>query len=376
MRGPIIKELIRRGYSVLCLAPKDNTVSGEGAAAVESLGAETLAIPMAAATISPLKDLKMLAVIFRIVRTFNPNVMLTYTIKPNIFGILAAKAALGRPLRVVAIMNGLGYTFLKNEGFRGKCIRWVTQQLYRLSFRFASTVFFHNRDDLDTFLRFGMIKRAQAQLVPGSGVDTSFYTPSELPESQTIFLLIARLIAEKGVREYAKAARIVKKTHPRYRFAILGPFYDSPSAITPQEIESWTSQGWIEYWGHAADVRTALQACSVVVLPSYREGLSRVLLEGLASGRPLIASDVPGCRELVVPGFNGQLVTPKSAEALADACLTVTSDPVQLKMFAANSRELAVTKFDHSITMSQIIAKMTNEPDKNLVPASLSDLPV
>jgi glycosyltransferase involved in cell wall biosynthesis len=360
MRGPIIKELVARGYIVLCLAPEGNAVSGEGAAAVEALGAKTQVIPMAAAAISPIQDLKMVAAIYRIVRNFNPNTVLTYTIKPNIFGILAARLAGGKSLKVVAIMNGLGYTFLKNEGVRGKCVQWITRQLYRLSFAFASTVFFHNRDDLDTFLRLRLVKSAQAQVVPGSGVDTSFYTPSELPQSETVFLLIARLIAEKGIREYVEAARIVKQSSSRCRFAILGPFYNAPSAITREEINTWTSQGLIEHWGQTADVREALHACSVVVLPSYREGLSRVLLEALACGRPLIASDVPGCRELVIPQANGLLVPAKNGTALADACLSLANDVAQLQRFGSRSREIAVQKFDQQLTTQQIVARIVN----------------
>jgi glycosyltransferase involved in cell wall biosynthesis len=360
MRGPIIRELVARGYTVLCLAPENNSVTGEGAAAVEALGAKTQIIPMAAAAISPIQDLKMVAAIYKIVRNFKPNTVLTYTIKPNIFGILAAKLALGNSVKVVAIMNGLGYTFLKNEGVRGKCVQWITQQLYRLSFGFASTVFFHNRDDLDTFLRLRLVKSTQAQVVPGSGVDTSFYTPSELPESETVFLVIARLIAEKGIREYVEAARIVKQSNPQCRFAILGPFYNAPSAITREEIDDWISQGLIEYWGQTADVREALRACSVVVLPSYREGLSRVLLEALACGRPLITSDVPGCRELVIPEVNGLLVPPKNGQALANACLSLANNLSLLRRFASHSRELAVQRFDQQITAQQIVARITN----------------
>jgi glycosyltransferase involved in cell wall biosynthesis len=359
-RGPLISALIRGGAEVLCVAPEANRVSGEGAEEVRKLGAQCQNIPMAAASIAPWRDLKTLVAVAKIVRQFRPDSVLTYTIKPNTIGIFGVVAACAGTPRIVAIMNGLGFAFLGNRGFFGACFQCLVGLLYRLSFSATSSVFFHNQSDRDLFVEQHLVRAGKARVIPGSGVDTEFYRPTPVPTEPIVFLMIARLIREKGIFEYVEAARKVRSIRPEIRFAVLGPLYSSPTAVSAATLEGWISEETIEYWGQSEDVRPSLEKCSALVLPSYREGLSRVLLEGLASGRPLIVTDVPGCRELVEDGVNGRLVPLQDAEALSEACLRIAERPEVLARYGVKSRELAVSRYDTQIVVETLVEALSS----------------
>jgi glycosyltransferase involved in cell wall biosynthesis len=266
---------------------------------------------MERAGINPLNNLASMLRVMEIVRQKKPDMFLGFTIKPNIYGSIAC-----RWFKVPAILNvsGLGTAFL-----RGSAVRRAILLLYQFAFARADAVFFQNPDDAELFVQERAVRAGQARLLQGSGVNLTNFSPSNLP-SEPRFLMIARLLADKGVREYVTAARELKARIPTATFALLGQLdHKNRSAITEDELNQWIKEGVVDYLGATDDVRPFIRESAAVVLPSYREGLPRTLLEGAAMGRPLIGTDVPGCRQLVWESVTGHLCEPRSAPALAAA---------------------------------------------------------
>lgn len=337
-RAGLIRALQEEGYEPVVVAPADPTVEDW----MKALGVERIAVPVDRAGLNPIADLKLLSSYQRILRQVNPVAFLGFTIKPNIYGCMAARLA-----RVPAIANvsGLGTVFIKT----GPLLALVTR-LYRLALSRAAVVFFQNPDDLELFSKRKMVRRGQARLLPGSGIDLKRFKPAGKPPEQPTFLLIARLLGDKGVREFAEAARIIRTEVPSARFQLLGPLDEgNRTAISRSELNEWVGDGAIDYLGEADDVRPFIAAASAVVLPSYREGLPRTLLEAAAMERPLIATDVPGCREVTIEGETGILCRPRSAASLADAMRMFTHLPLQsrLKMGRA-ARSLVEDRFSET----------------------------
>jgi len=309
-RSGLVAALVGAGYDVVGVGPPDAMEEVELAA----LGARFVPLAIDSKGLSPVRDAGTMLRFYRLFRVERPICFLGYTVKPNIYGSLAARFC-GVP--VIANITGLGTAFIKQN--------WLTvavKALYRVGLRGARIVFFQNKEDLTLFLGNRLVRSNQAQLLPGSGIDTLYFVPAPAPlrdEEEIIFLLMARLVRDKGVIEYVEAARQVKRTHPRVHFQILG-FLDveNRTAITRGDIEAWQAEGLIEYLGSAADVRPAIANADVVVLPSYREGTSRVLLEAAAMAKPTITTDVPGCRDVVDDGVNGLLCRVRDAGDLAD----------------------------------------------------------
>jgi glycosyltransferase involved in cell wall biosynthesis len=306
-RTGLIRALQAAGYEPIVVAPRD---SGTEARMAE-LGVRQIEVRLSRKGLNPLADLALVLSYRRLLRRLRPLALLGFTIKPNIYGALAAKG-----LNVPALPNvsGLGTVFI-----RGGILQALVVGLYRRAFRRLRTVFFQNPDDRALFVEHGIVRPGQARLIPGSGIDLQQFQPAPLPR-QPVFLLIARLLGDKGVREYAEAARLLGKALPEARFQLLGPFDEqNATAIGRRELDEWLEQGIVEYLGPTEDVRPFIAAASVVVLPSYREGMPRSLLEGAAMGRPLVATDVPGCREIVEEGRTGYLCAARDAASLADA---------------------------------------------------------
>lgn len=308
-RRPLVEALAGDGHRITVLAPPDDAVPK-----LEQLGCRLRPLEMSVKGLNPLEDLKLQRRFGRIFREERPDAVLSYTIKNNIFGARAAK-----PTAVPFLPNvtGLGTAFLS-----GKLLQTVTEQLYRRSFSALPVVFFQNEDDRDLFLDRRMVRLDQARLLPGSGIDLERFTPATMPtpEEPPAFLMIARLLRDKGVVEFVDAARRVKARHPQARFQLLGAVgSENRSAIGRETLDAWVAEGVVEYLGTTNDVRPAIAAASCVVLPSYREGAPRTLIEAAAMARPLIATDVPGCRAVVDRDVSGYLCDVKSAESLADA---------------------------------------------------------
>ncbi|WP_447754586.1 glycosyltransferase family 4 protein [Sphingopyxis fribergensis] len=311
-RAGLIRRLIADGHRVTVLAPPDDYVG-----AVRDMGCDFVPLRMDRNGTSPVAELGLLIAIFRNLRGLHPSFVFGYTIKNNIYAGLACRV-LGIPF--AANVTGLGPAF-----GRAGALNQLVRLLYRLAFRRAAAVFFQNESDRDIFLAGHLVPADRVRLLPGSGVDLTRFIAKPLPPSdrETRFLLVARMLWDKGVGIFADAAQQVRRTHPEARFQLLGPLDpDSKTGISQSQIEQWVGEDRLDYLGAASDVRPAIEQAHCIVLPSYyREGTPRTLLEAGATGRPIITSDMPGCRDTVLPGESGALVRPRDSEDLARACI-------------------------------------------------------
>lgn len=345
-RGPLIRDIVAKGIRCYALAPDfDDKLREE----VSALGAEPVDITLQRTSISPLRDMRDLLSLRRSLRRLGPDAVLSYFIKPVIYGSFAARLA-GIPRRF-CIVEGAGYIFSLGDGDMTtgqRSLRWAIRWLYRFSLRLAERVFFLNPDDLQLFSdELGIIPRSRTVSIPGIGVDLSEYRRQQPVKSPVTFILVARLLAQKGVREFARAARELSRRYPDTRFILVGDVDDNPDSLTGGEIQSWVEEGILDWPGHVDDVRPWLAQSSVVVLPSYyREGLPRSLMEGMAMGRPVITTDMPGCRETVVEGVNGYLVPARNIDALVSAMERFILNPELIESMGLRSRAIAEEHFD------------------------------
>jgi glycosyltransferase involved in cell wall biosynthesis len=344
-RLPLVKQLVANGYDVHAAAAM---ATPDHLRILNEAGATFHPIAFARAGMNPAKDLKTFWQLFKLFKREKPDAVITYTPKPNIYGILAATFA-GVPHRV-AMVTGLGYTFIEGPELKRHIARRLAHFLYRLSLKRCSTIIFQNPDDRDEMARRGLFPASMiTHIVNGSGVDTNSFAPAPLPE-QPIFLLIARILVDKGIREFAMAAQRVKQQNRLARFQILGALDPSPNAIGTEELKSWEAVG-VEYLGEVKDVRPSIAAASVIVLPSYREGTPRSVLEGMSMGRAIVTTDVPGCRETVVDGLNGFLVPARDVMALTAAMTKLAGDVALRGRMGEEARKLAVQKY-HAETVA------------------------
>jgi glycosyltransferase involved in cell wall biosynthesis len=341
-RGPLIRELRAAGHEVVAVAPEATDPVVE---VLADRGVRYVSIPMARTSIAPLDDLTYARRLFGLFRRERPDVVFAYTIKPTVYATVAARLA-GVPTRV-AMVNGLGYAF-GSAGMRQKLVGMAASLLYRAAGAAATEVVFQNPDDRDEFTRRGLVPARKTRVVAGSGIDLARFEAQPLPEGAPTFLLIARLIRDKGVVDFVDAARIVRERHPEARFQLLGPLDPgAPGAIDQATLDAWAAEGVVAYLGTTRDVRPLLAAATVFVLPSYyREGTPRTALEALATGRAVVTTDLPGCRETVVDGENGDLVPARDPQALAAALTRYVVEPDRARRFGASSRALAESKFD------------------------------
>ena len=274
-------------------------------------GASAVAITIERSGLNPVRDVLLLRDYLRLIRHVRPNAFLGFTAKPNIYGSIAARFC-GVPS--LPNVSGLGTAFI-NHGL----LSAIVGGLYRVAFRACPIVFFHNPDDSELFVKRRIVHREQAKILPGSGVDLERFSPEPSPDAIR-FLFVGRLLGDKGVREFVEAARLVRARYPEWKFQMLGSVdKGNRSGIQQAELDRWLAQGWVEYLGQVDDVRPLIAAATAVVLPSYREGLPRSLLEAAAMARPLIASDVPGNRNIVRDGINGYLCAARDPSGLASA---------------------------------------------------------
>lgn len=348
-RASLLRACLEQGMEVIAVAPRH----AEHAAQLVALGCRFEPMPMDNMGTSPARDLALLVGFGRLFRRIRPDVFLGYTIKPNIYGSLAARLC-GVP--AVNNISGLGTAFI-NPGWLNRVVRL----LYRLALSRSHHVFFQNPDDQRLFIERRLASADASSLLPGSGIDLDRFSPvARQPMAEGTgkrFLLVARLLRDKGVVEYVEAARAVKARHPDANFTILGFLgVENRTAISREMLDAWTAEGVIDYAGSAEDVRPFLAAADCVVLPSYREGTPRTLLEAAAMAKPLIATDVPGCREVVDDGANGYLCRVREAADLARACeqFMALSPADRLRMGAA-SRSKAERQFDEAIVVRRYL---------------------
>lgn len=353
-RGPLIDALIASGQEVHAAAP-ELCEHSEVAGKLLAKGVRIHSVSMNRTGMNPWHDLKTLLCLYRLMRQIRPDRVLGYTIKPVIYGSMAAWLA--RVPQRYALVTGLGYAFAGEAGQRS-LLRRIATRLYQVALHFTHRVFFQNPDDRDLFVQRGILATAdKSVVVNGSGIDISAFSPVPLP-SEPAFLLIARLLGDKGVREYVTAARLVHQQYPQCKFRLAGWIDDAPDAISQAELDSWTADGVIEFLGRLKDVRPAIADSSVYVLPSYREGTPRTVLEAMAMGRAVITTDAPGCRETVVAGVNGLLVPIKSAGELAQAMLLLLRDHRQVEAMGLQGRQIAEQKYDVQKVNQQMLTTM------------------
>jgi glycosyltransferase involved in cell wall biosynthesis len=346
-RTGLIRGLMGQGYEVVAVAPHD-----EYAAKLTDIGCRFVALPMDNKGINPVKDLILLFRFMRLLGRERPDVFLGYTVKPNVYGSLAAHV-LGIP--VVNNVAGLGAVFMRDT--------WLTRLvrfLYKIALSRSRHVFFQNNEDLQMFVEHGLVASHKVSRLPGSGINlTAFsYTPSmPLPESPFAFLLVARLLWDKGVGEYVEAARIIHRKYPNIKFQLLG-FLDvkNPTAVTSEQMQDWVNEGVVEYLGATEDVKPYLVASDVIVLPSYREGVPRSLLEAAAIGRPIITTDAVGCRDAVDDGVNGFLCNIRDVDDLANKMIRIIElSPSDRIAMGAAGRAKMEQEFDEKIVIDRYL---------------------
>lgn len=356
-RGPLIQEFRNRGHTVNACAPgllADKTTRDW----LENRGVACYDAPFARASLNPLQDLKALWGLTKLMRRIKPDLFLGYTIKPVIWGLLAARIA--HVPRRVALITGLGYAFTGDATGKRALVQRLARMLYGVALRGAQVVFFQNPDDRADFSGFGLLPvRATVAVVNGSGVDLERFTPFAASPGKTRFLLIARLLADKGVREYAGAAARLIAKYPGVEFHLVGGLDPNPNGIAREEVDEWVRSGHIIWAGALDDVRQSIAECHVFVLPSrYREGTPRTILEAMAMKRAIITTNTPGCRETVVPGVNGFLIPICDVDALVEAMERFLNEPALAQKMGAESRRIAEEKYDVHLVNATMIKAM------------------
>ena len=358
-RGALIAAIQDAGFEIHIAAPEFETYPEEREQ-LEALGYIVHDITMQRTGTDPIVDSKTLIALYRLMTAIKPDYMMAYTIKPVIYGALAAKMA-RVPYRF-ALITGLGYAFqgADEKDYKKSNLQKIMHKLYSIALASTHKVFFQNPDDEALFKSMGILTpNTPTKVVNGSGVDISEYSVTDLPSENgkpfAKFLLIARLLGDKGVREYAQAAKIIKDKYPEAQFDLVGWIDDNPDAIEQQELDSWIDEGLFHFWGKLNDVQPAIMASSIYVLPSYREGTPRTVLEAMAMGRPIITTDAPGCRETVIDGYNGYLVPVKAVDELAAAMERFIINPELIVQMGAASRQLVAEKFDvHAVNRTML----------------------
>lgn len=357
-RGELLKKINQYLY-VICVASsaKFNEVQS-----IEKIADLYVDYPVSRSGLSPVRDIQTLLYLLRYMYRYQPKYVLAYTIKPIIWGGLASRYA--NITSFYAMVTGLGYAFQKG-GFAKNSLNSLVKFLYRVALKKSKGVIFQNRDNMQVFIDEGIVPQEKCFLVNGSGVDLSHYQISPL-SAKPHFLLIARLLGDKGIREYAKAAEIVKQQYPEAVFELVGPEDPSPDGIKLDEVNKWVSSGAIEYSGATTDVRPFIENCSIYVLPSYHEGMPRTVLEAMAMGRPILTTDVPGCRETVVNGENGWLVEKANIDQLAERMIWFIENQEQWSVMGEKSHSMANEKFDVHKVNAEILKIMGLADEKTV----------
>ena len=354
-RGALLADLVAAGHDVTAAAPENDP---EIAALLTRMGVDYVQIPMQRAQANPLADLGTLAALVRLIRARRPDVILAYTQKPIVYSGLAARIA-GEG-RFFAMVSGLGHAFSDADAGGRRLLRGVLARLYRLALGKAQAVIVFNSDDGAEMARHNMLPPGLKLVqVPGSGIDTARFAPAPLPSGPPVFLLVARLLVNKGLRDFVAAARLIRADCPDARFQLLGPADANPAGLPAAELAGWQAEGIIEYLGETRDVAPFLAGATVFVLPTwYREGLPRTILEAMATGRAVITTDTPGCRDAVSDGDNGYLVPVRDPAALARAMRRFIADPGLAARMGVRGRARAESRYDVVIVNRLLLETM------------------
>lgn len=348
-RGDLIKAIIKQGYEVIVTGPNDIDVDK-----IEALGARFELIPINKNGTNPIADFKYMLKLRKLMKKEKPDATLGYTIKPAIYGAMAAKLA-GVKSRT-SMITGAGYLFTAKT-IKARLTGIIGKTLYNMGLACANHVIFQNEDDLNEFTSMHLVNKKKCAVVNGSGVNMQHFALADLPE-KPVFFMLSRALYSKGVQEYLDACRIIHCKYPDVRCMYLGAIEPMPDAIPQEIVQSYIDDGSIEYFGETPDVRQYTAQCSVYILPSYREGTPRTVLEAMSMGRPIITTDVPGCRSTVIDGKNGFLVPAYNANAVAEKMEWFINHPESIKTMGFESYKYCKEKFEVSAVNKQMLEIM------------------
>lgn len=336
-RGELIKAIQDKGYDVIVTGP-----NMDGIEKINNLGVRFVEIPLNKTGINLFSDLKYTYKLWKLFIKEKPDATLGYTIKPVIYGSIAAKLA--KVKNINSMITGVGYVFTADT-LKAKVIRFVVSLLYRISLFCSNVIIFQNRDDSNEFVERNLLSKNKTRLVNGSGVNMEHFKKESYPNQLTFFML-SRVLHSKGVREYLQAAKLVKEKYNDVRFMLLGAVENMQDSMNVKELEVYINEGIIDYYGETDNVSEYYKQSSVYVLPSYREGTPRTVLEAMAMYRPIITTDAPGCRETVINGKNGFIVPTKNVNALSDKIEWFINNSTKIPSMGKASFEICEDKFD------------------------------
>ena len=348
-RKNLISTLVDKDFDVVAVAPLDDYISN-----LDNLKCKLEIIPSASRKVHVLNDILLIFRYFVIFSRVKPDIVLSYTSKPNIYGSLVARV-LG--ISIVNNISGLGTPFIQ-----GGWLEYIVGLLYKISLKKSKYVFFQNKDDQKIFIDNNFVSSKEVGVIPGSGIDLTYFLPdvstSNIDKRNVVFLLIARMMRDKGIEEFVEAARKIKKSYKNVSFQLLG-YIDIKSkvAISVNDIKSWENEGIIEYLGHTEDVRPFIAMADCVVLPSYREGTPRSLLEAASMGKPIIATNVAGCKEVVDDGINGYPRDAYNSDDLAHKMQHILAlDSISIEKMGMASRKKMENEFDEKIVINKYLS--------------------
>jgi len=336
-RLPLAQTLQNKGHELLLLSP-----AGDYASRIQKAGIRWQAFGLSRSGVNPVREILAILRLAFLYRREKPDLVHHFTIKCVLYGSLAARLAGVK--RIINAVTGMGYVFTRKNLFTF-IMKPFVNLLYKIVLK-NSRVIFQNQQDLDYFCGHHLVDTDRCTLIPSSGVDINKFKPTPYPNGDPLVVLPSRMLWDKGVGEYFEAATIIKRMGIKVRFALVGtPDKGNPSSIPESQLDSWANSGIVEIWGWVEDMVSVYQQASVVCLPSYREGLAKSLIEAAACGRALVASDIPGCREVVKDGVNGFLVPPKEPILLAEALEKIISNKEMRERMGVESRKITLRDF-------------------------------
>jgi glycosyltransferase involved in cell wall biosynthesis len=354
-RLPLAQALVDQGYQVVLLSPGEQPYQQ----LLQENGFQCLTIHMQRRRLNPFAEIQTLWQIFQMYQREEPDIVHHFTIKPVLYGSLVGHLLHIR--RIINAVTGLGYVFV-TESLKAKLLRTAAKWIYRSVLQ-KTLVIFQNPDDLTLFLRMKLVKPVQTTLIRGSGVAVERFFPKEEPTGIPLIILPARMLWDKGIKEFVDAAQYLKAKGIQARFALVGsPDPGNPRSVPEEALKNWHREGTIEWWGWREEMALVYQSAHIVCLPTrYGEGTPKSLLEAAACGRPIIATDVPGCREIVQDGYNGYLISTLNPDALANALQKLIEDPGERQRMGKNGRQLAVAEF----TLNRVIEETLGVYEKS-----------
>ncbi|MBQ7134374.1 MAG: glycosyltransferase family 4 protein [Ruminococcus sp.] len=350
-RGPFIRELVAKEYDVECVSIEPYEEMGEK---IEQLGAKYTQVAGDRVGTGVFSGLRMISEYKKMFKDKKPDICFLYMSKPIAFGGIAASMCKIKHINI--LVNGLENAYYRS-GLKDFVVRCVMSMSYKYVSKRADNVFFQNHDDMNYFKEHHILTKNNACVVGGSGVDMEYFARTEMPQ-QSVVLMVARLLWSKGIREYLEAVNEVKKKHPDTKVLLVGGLDHNDEALKEEELNRYIESADIEYCGYAHDVRPFLNRCSIFVLPSYHEGLPRCVIEAMSVGRPIVTTDVPGCRETVIDGENGFLVPSKDHEVLSDRISRLVEDKELREKMAEASYQLCRCKFEVKLVNKEMITNI------------------